>query len=356
MHRVCVVVFLMCLPPCVRAQGDLNGYLATHRYAFSLDSGFDMRTRDTLRRELSPYRLVLQAEGGSHYLSFYGRLPMVWIPFLHEDLGLSHFFLEAGYSSAVLGNHFLQTGDTGYIISRNKTFWQLLFVYDGGLVPAEKVAYFGVDFERTQTYVRALKMLLPASAPPASIQSYIDLIHAATDTLYDCDYILGINNQLKKGLSEEAAAFRSYLGPSFSDFEHIVLNRRNCKDPLNNRNDNMASNFITYARSTNDSMYYGELGEAHTVLNHRDVGSLINQAPGFKDRVASVNLYCDQCTTEKEAVSNWPLHQIEKDIVAHFLPLCTGDFTLFDLTGPSPVIARYKAYGPFLIIARNQHN
>ena len=337
------------------AQEGLSAYLKTHHYTFTLDSGFDAATRDTLRHKLKAYRLVLQAEGGSHELGFYTRLAFVWIRFLNTDMGLTHFFFEAGHSSDILGNKFLETGDTGYLVWRIKSFWRTLYPYNTSLAYDKKVHYWGIDFERPQTYVRALKLILPDTPPPSNIAESIDLIRNADNTNWDCDYILAINKQLKKALSKSAASFRQYLGVSYQDFERIVLNGRNCKDPLNNRNDNMAANFLTFAKGSVDSIYYGELGEAHTLLNYRNVGSLINRAPGFEGRVATVNLYCYNCTAEREAVSNWPLRKIEQDILTYFLPYCTGDFTLFDLTGKAPQISSYSAYGPFLIIAKDQH-
>jgi hypothetical protein len=46
---------------------------------------------------------------------------------------------------------------------------------------------------------------------------------------------------------------------------------------------------------------------------------------------------------------------MEADIIRYFLPLCEGDFTLFDLSGSDPAVAPYRAYGQFLIIAKGQH-
>jgi hypothetical protein len=355
MNRIIFFLLLTMLTKSGLAQEELSGYLKTHHYSFTLDSGFDTQTRDTLRNKLENYQLVLQAEGGSHYLDFYNRLTMVWFRFLNADLGLTHFFLEAGHSSAILVNKFLETGDTGYIKLRNNPFLGTLYEYNAGIEPKKKLHIFGVDFERPWSYVRGLKTILPGEIPPAEITPFIDQIREANDTIRNCDYILNINRQLKKALSQHEALFKAYLGNNFNDFEHIILNGKNCKDALNNRNGNMASNFLSFARETGDKIYYGELGEAHTILNYRNVGSLINKAPGFEGKVATVNVYCYKCTTAEEAVSNWPLRKIEKDILTYFLPYCAGGFTLFDLTGESAPISRYKAYGPFLIIAKEQH-
>lgn len=105
----------------------------------------------------------------------------------------------------------------------------------------------------------------------------------------------------------------------------------------------------------NDNIYYGELGMAHTILKNKVAASLINDLPQFKDKVCVVNLYCYNCTTEKEKVSNWPLKKIDNDIQKYFLPLCVSDFTLFDLSENSELTKKYRDYGQFLIIAKDQN-
>jgi hypothetical protein len=46
-------------------QADLNNYLKTHHYSFSLDKGFDTVATDSLKRKFSNYNLVILGEGGS---------------------------------------------------------------------------------------------------------------------------------------------------------------------------------------------------------------------------------------------------------------------------------------------------
>ena len=73
------------------AQNDLSGYLNNHHYSFTLDKGFGGPLADTLQTRLAGYRLILEAEGGSHYLMLYHRLELAWLEFLHERRGLVHF-------------------------------------------------------------------------------------------------------------------------------------------------------------------------------------------------------------------------------------------------------------------------
>ena len=114
----------------IHAQDNLDQYLNQHHFSFSLDKGFDAVKSDTLKQKLSGYKLILVGEGGSHYLQFYKSMRFVWIKFLNENFGLTHFFLEYGHSSDLTCNYYLQTGDTSYVYDINKTFWKQLYNYD----------------------------------------------------------------------------------------------------------------------------------------------------------------------------------------------------------------------------------
>jgi hypothetical protein len=348
------------------AQDDLSGYLSNHRYSFTLDKGFGGPLADTLHSKLADYRLILEAEGGSHYLKLYERLELIWLEFLQARMGLVHFVGEAGTSNVVLINRFLETGDTSAHYIRKTAFFEGLLRYNAGLPQAQRLKMSGIDFERASTYIRGLKVLLPAGAVratsagagpalPGAIGPSIALIRDAPDTGYDCDAVLGMNDRLKKALAGDESAFRDYFGSAFGDFERIVRNNGTCKDGLRNRNGHMADNFLALDREVKAPVYYGEFGEAHTILKNRDLASIINESGAFKGKVAVINLYCYDCSTPEEPVSNWPLHDIEKDILRYFLPLCEGDFTLFDLSGDSPLVGKYRAYGQFLIVAKGQH-
>lgn len=352
-----ISIFILALSTfTTHAQTGISQYLQAHHYSFTLEKGFDQPTTDTLQQKLGAYKLILEAEGGSHFLKFYNRLPLVWIKFFHANFGLTHFFLESGHTSDMLLNKYLETGDTSYFYSNNNTFWKNLYSYNNTLPANRKLAYFGIDFERSNAYVKALQSIIPASGLiPDNIKTSIDLITHANDTLNDCDYILSINKALKKSLLNNKQQFIQYFGDHYADFEKVVFNNGNCKDGYKDRNKNMASNFLSFDKDFKQPIYYGELGEAHTILSNKNVASIINNSPGFKGKVCVINLYCYNCTTPEEEVSNWPLKEIEKDIEAYFLPFCTSDFTLFDLSDNIELIKKYRAYGQFLIIAKNQN-
>src|SRR6267154_2178500 len=105
-----VICLCLALTSSVKGQNDLSTYLGAHHYSFSLEKGFDQALSDTLRKKLSGFRLILQAEGGSHDLQLYNRLEFVWLQYLQQRFGLTHFIGESGHASAVLFNRFLQTG------------------------------------------------------------------------------------------------------------------------------------------------------------------------------------------------------------------------------------------------------
>jgi hypothetical protein len=339
----------------VTAQDELSHYLDTHHYPFTLEKGFEGLLADTLHARLAPYRLILQAEGGSHFLTIYERLELDWLIFLHERMDMTHFIGELGVSNAVLINKYLETGDRALYPFHKITFLDGLLQYNQQLPAGQRLVLTGVDFERPSTYTRGLKLLLPGQPPPETIAAAIELIRQAPDSGYDCDGTLHLNERLKETLADHEQDFKAYLGSTYADFEKIVRSNGSCKDPLRNRNGHMAENFLALDREITAPVYYGEFGMAHTILkNHRLLASIINDSDPFKGKVAVINLYCYNCTTPEEGASNWALKGIEKDILRYFLPFCKGDFTFFDLSGSDPVVAPFRAYGQFLIIAKGQ--
>lgn len=346
------ILISLCAYAPAKAQESPDTYLASHHYAFSLDSGFDKQTQESLRVKLKPYRLVLQAEGGSHYLKFYTRLPLVWLRFLQQNFNTRHFFMESGYSMQVCAGAYLKTGDTSYLTVKNKRFWRDWRSYNLGLPDTERVMPWGPDFERNPIYIRALQLLMSKNNPTAAIAEMVQTVREEPDTLKDCKIVKALTKSLASSLKEHEADWKQFLGETaLDDVKAMVTNPGSCDDALKNRNVHMADRFEAFANEKPETMYYGELGEAHTVLNHKGVfGNLVNKAPGFEGKVCTVNLYCYQCTTPVEPVDNWPIREMEKDILTYFIPYCKPGFTLFDLTG----LEKYRAYGSFLIVAWGQ--
>jgi hypothetical protein len=354
MIKIPAVVFMAVSAFAGNAQNSISTYLNNHHYAFSVDNGFDQPTSDSLKRKLGEYKIILQAQGGSHLLNIYKKLGFVWIKFLNANFGLTHFFVEYGHSADIFMNRSMQTGDTSYCNLYGKSFWKSLYTYNSNLPPGSKLNCFGIDFERPCTYVKALRSLLPETIAPADIQPAVELIKNANDSSRDCNYIININDRLKKDLATYKQQFVEYLGDRYFDFERIVLNKGDCNDVYKDRNKHMASAFLSFDEAFNQPVYYGELGEAHTVLINRNTASILNKSEKFKGKLCVINVYCYNCIIDSKQLLNWPFRKIEKDILAYFLPYCETDFTLFDLTGNTELTEKYNAYGQFLIIAKNQ--
>lgn len=283
--KLILIFILTAVSRVMFAQSPLSEYLSTHHYAFTLE-GFDKRTSDTLQEKLSPYRVVLQAEGGSHFLSFYHALPLLWIKFLHERFSMTNFFLEGGHTADILLNKYLATGDTSYIFVQDKVFWKSLYNYNATLPTGTQLRFFGIDFESERIYIKGLKTLLPAGEPPEKIRLAINLIKNADTALVNCDDIVRMNKQLKKALEANPVLFKEYFGDKYRDFENVVMNEGSCKDKYKNRNDHMASAFLAANKYLDNHMYYGELGQAHTVLTNKNTASIINSDPGFENKYA----------------------------------------------------------------------
>lgn len=350
-----ILLILIVLTTHEASAQDPSAYLRTHNYTFSPKEGFNGPLADTLATKLAPYRLILQAEGGSHSLKLYGPLELAWLKFLNQRLNVNYFFGEYGTSIEILFNNYLQTGDSTIRHWRTYPFLQAIRSYNETRPEGQKLSYAGVDFERPQTYFRALKILLrgsdSAGQPPPALES----IRNAPDTAANCDELIRFNKTVRKDVDANETAYKEYFGAkNYALFERIVRNNGTCNDVRANRNYHMADNILAFDQIINATHYYGEFGEAHTILKNAVLAGILNRHGAFQNQVAVIDLYCEDCHAS-EPVSNWPLKDIDADIRRYFLPLCVGDYTFFDLSGDDPSIARYKAYGQFLIIARGQN-
>ncbi len=352
------ILALLCLTS--SAQTDLSQYLEKNKYSFSLDKGFDKQTIDSLKIKFKDFKLILQAEGGSHYLKFYSKLHLLWAKTLSKNLGVRNIFLEFGAPAAVCVNNYLKAGDSTKLFTSlylknkpNMELWKPYFDYNKN--SNSKISFFGIDFNRPSSYLKALKQLLPENQPNESISKAIEIIKGGDETNNDCSYILKLNSKLKEDLNNNKQEFMNFIGKNYLDFERIIINEGTCKDERRNRNYNMVDNFLLFDSIVNDNLYYGELGMAHTILKNKVFASILNEKQNFKNKVCVINIYCHNCSTPEEKVSNYPLSKIEDDIINYFLPLCSSDFTIFDLSGSSELVSKYKEYGQFLILAKNQN-
>lgn len=341
------------------SQSQLNDYLSKNTYSFSLEKGFGKPLEDVLKQKLKSYRVIIQGEGGSHYLKFYNDLRLVWLEYLSNEFGLRHFFMEFGHSSALLCNKFLETLDSTFLpnarFTQHKYLWKELADFNHNKTREKQLSVFGIDFERPHSYCKALKLLVPNVNPSKNIEPAIKLIKECNDTLYDCPYVTDLNLILKKYLEKNELEFDKLFGSKMLDIKKIVFNTMNCKDSANNRNKKMVNNFMENDREMRDPLYFGQLGMAHTVFSNKNFASLLNNTKDFDGKVGVINIYCYDCFTPEEQVVNWQLSAIESDIKNKLLKFCTSEFTFFDFTGDGKEIEKFKKYGQFLIVAKNQH-
>lgn len=337
----------------IYGQEGLKKYLSEHHYSFTLNEGFTPIATIKLKEKFSNYKVIIQSESGSHHMNLYYHLPLMWIKFFNKNFGLKHFFYEGGADIAFLENLYLHSQDTVHLIPRHARIFEN-FKKMNSLLDS-KVFTFGIDFNSPRNYIMALKALQPSSVPPASIERNATLITEADTTTINCTRMVKLNKKLRAGLQHHEQDYKKYFGLLYPDFHRIINQKGTCKDVYRDRNSNLAANFLSFDAVVNDSIYFGELGMAHTLLNRKNTAAYkINESSKFKNKVAIINMYCHNCTSSVEATSNWALKGIEHDIMEYFLPLCSSNFTLFDLSEDTILINKYRAYGQFLMIVKNQ--
>ncbi|MCW3466964.1 hypothetical protein [Chitinophaga nivalis] len=331
-----------------------DAYLSAHHYSFSVTDGFSEKAQQALIEKLSPYKVILLGEGGSHYLRFYEQVQLPLLKFLHEKLAVNAFFMEMGHSSGMVGTRFLRTGDTvfmpGWKPLKESVFWTGMYQY---LLPSKgaDIACFGIDFENPRNYgkaMRALIPLLPADAPLTA------LLQSLPQPL-NCDKLVEYNKKIKREVEQDTALYRQHLKGQYDDLLLILNNPGSCKDVMKDRNNNLYRRFIEGDKRIGSPRYYGQMGVAHTAKHLRSFAAKLDKDAAFEGKVCVINTYCLECSTPEEEVSNWQLRAVEKDILRLLVKYCQSDFTLFDFTGADKRFEQFRKMGEFILVARHQH-
>src|SRR5262249_45490767 len=136
--------------------------------------------------KLQKYRIVMLAEGGSHFLDLYDDLEYHFLRVMAEGSGGRTMVLECGSATALLINKYLETRDTTYLPRFGDpgavVFWDRIYRYNAGLPPNERVKMAGIDFESPRAYFKALRLLLPAGPAPTPIAPAVALIRQSPDS------------------------------------------------------------------------------------------------------------------------------------------------------------------------------
>ncbi len=65
-------------------------------------------------------------------------------------------------------------------------------------------------------------------------------------------------------------------------------------------------------------------------------------------------VFCYNCKIQSRKQAPTLLEKIDDDILRYFIPYCKSDFTLFDLSDNIELTKKYREYGQFLLVARDQ--
>lgn len=337
-----------------------DSYLAGHHYPLTPDDQHLAENKTRFAGKLEGYKILMLAEGGSHFLDLYDDLEYHFLRLMAEGSGVRTMVLECGSATALLCNKYLETGDTTYLPPFNAgafVFWGRIYRYNAGLPPDQRIKIAGIDFESPRAYFKAFRLLLPAGPAPTPIAAAIGLLRNSPDTL-PCTEMTRIDKQVKQSLRSDETTWKEYFGQHFEEAKLIITNQGSCRDVYKNRNRNMKVRLEELDARLQEKLYFCVLGMAHTTLRGNNIAHALttdDKSPFFQ-KVAVINTYCDQCSTPKEPVSNWPLKEMENDIRSTLIGYCTQDITLFDWSQPvDPATTRWRSFGQYLLIARNQH-
>ena len=287
MKTYCLFIFFnTAVSLCLWAQSSLEDYLQVHAQAVSLDFQEDLSI-PSLDTSLASYRFFISGE--FHGVSSNHKIKFKLLKYLHQKANVRYLIIESGYSSAFLLNQFLANGDTtllcGYYLAE-KVFWQHLRTFNQTLSEDEQVQVIGIDFERDEAFLKAMKLLLPATQPPQAIGPGIVALRQLVEDSITGDKRVKIIKAVQKNLKRNSALYENYFKENYIIFRKIIDNPVPLT-PRTKRDKFAYKNMLEEYHSKGGGNYYAQYGISHVNLTFGNIAGLLNaqEDSPFKSKV-----------------------------------------------------------------------
>lgn len=163
--------------------------------------------------------------------------------------------------------------------------------------------------------------------------------------------------QLGEDFSANSNALQPLLGNEYDDIKYLVTNP-NISTPASPRDKKMANNLLNeIAGDGPNDQYFLDCGMAHSRPHEKNtLANILWNSEQLKGKIAVVALYCQDCTTAVEKVSNWAYPAIKGDVLKSFEAAAETDgIVIYDLSALPDNYSVIKAYCDLMVFARNQN-
>ncbi len=250
----------------VSSQSSLVTHFRNNSYEINLDGG-DFSQMEFLIPSLDSFDFFISGELHGVISNYKIRIRL--LKFFHKNAGARYYVIEMGKSRAYLLNQFLLTGDEKFILPSHileEPFWHELYEYNATLDVKEKLIVLGVDFERVESFIKVMKLLLPNKAAPQGIQKGIKYIMEIIAKKIAGGERVKLARKIRQDLEENESIYQEYFGMDFTAFKDIIMNDVPITSKTS-RDKHMVKNLVNYYRQVPKGKYYAQFGMSHVNLS-----------------------------------------------------------------------------------------
>lgn len=266
----------------------------------SLDTYFDFKLPS---KDLNNKILFLTGE--SHNIAANYIMQLEFLKYFNNKAGVKYLLIESSYSSSMLINKYLETGDKKYLreyflvddnyknlykdtyiySKEEEKLFTDLYDYNKKLPKDKRIKVFGLNHENSYYYaIPCLKSLLPLEQAPNSIDKNIKKLKASSFNSSDLRQFVTL---LNKDVKENEKDYKEYLKDNFFHFELVLSSLSDTLDMMDKVKAIVGDREPTYLELAGDfsegretimyenfkkiynhygGKYYGQFGNMHVRL------------------------------------------------------------------------------------------
>jgi len=346
----------------VRSQEvNLQEYLSKHQYSIHVNADSSLLFSSTLQEALSAKmkdkKLFIFGEGGSHFLILNHKLLQVLKKYFIVN-GMRYFFVESDPGYAVAVNSYINSSylnsELPFYKEYKPDFDDLKKMFNQG----HEITYVGIDFTRPRSFQLAISNIAK-HLDENTINKITVIAPYVKDTIYltyDLKRFIKYYKDIRNDFARDSSTLKTLLRDQFSDFKELLTNA-NTALPNGDRDHPMAENLLNKLNSDPGAyISFLDCGGYHSRPNQKGtLANILSKSVELSGKIVVLNVFCENCITKVEKVSNWTLPFMKGTILESFSSAAKDDIVLFDLSELSSDYQYIKEYGDYLLYARNQN-
>lgn len=235
--------------------------------------------------DVNNYDVFLNGE--NHTMGKSDKFKLEFFTYLNKKAKVKNIIEEMGFSSGLLLNEYIQSGNEKYLDSfmnqvkgtmaytkEKYEFYKLLYEYNSQLDEDSKINIYGIDIERNAIdIIKAMEILIDNNKfVPKSLKKSINLVREENKAAIKF---------LKLAYEEDKEDCEEYFGDEFIYFENIIKNLYPSGGGEDFRDKIMMRNFSFVYSINEGEKFFGQFGSEHIYQDYMNSDTLIMEEVRF---------------------------------------------------------------------------